>query len=99
MYSYWRKIEQMYGFAPSRRCSSTVARPPVKAFITFFRARVSVSVVKMLDSGIEADILPPGPRRQDVGLDPGVQDRKSTRLNSSHVRISYAVFCLKKKKH
>src|SRR3989442_11363016 len=25
------------------------------------------------------------------------QDRKSTRLNSSHVRISYAVFCLKKK--
>src|SRR5690554_6966472 len=28
----------------------------------------------------------------------GVPDRKSTRLNSSHVRISYAVFCLKKKK-
>src|SRR5690554_7610832 len=27
-----------------------------------------------------------------------VLDRKSTRLNSSHVRISYAVFCLKKKK-
>src|SRR5690349_23467243 len=26
------------------------------------------------------------------------QDRKSTRLNSSHVEISYAVFCLKKKK-
>src|SRR3989442_12023014 len=26
------------------------------------------------------------------------RDRKSTRLNSSHVRISYAVFCLKKKK-
>src|SRR5690606_41259979 len=26
-----------------------------------------------------------------------VQDRKSTRLNSSHVKISYAVFCLKKK--
>src|SRR5690554_7772856 len=26
-------------------------------------------------------------------------DRKSTRLNSSHVRISYAVFCLKKKKN
>src|SRR5690554_6244852 len=35
-------------------------------------------------------------------LDPPVYhfdlDRKSTRLNSSHVRISYAVFCLKKKK-
>src|SRR5699024_12356955 len=28
----------------------------------------------------------------------GCQDRKSTRLNSSHVSISYAVFCLKKKK-
>src|SRR5690606_4515370 len=28
----------------------------------------------------------------------GLTDRKSTRLNSSHVKISYAVFCLKKKK-
>src|SRR3712207_7541711 len=34
-------------------------------------------------------------RRDDVG---GVEDRKSTRLNSSHANISYAVFCLKKKK-
>src|SRR2546426_8490575 len=31
-------------------------------------------------------------------LDPGHLDRKSTRLNSSHLVISYAVFCLKKKK-
>src|SRR3712207_7053588 len=29
----------------------------------------------------------------------GAQDRKSTRLNSSHANISYAVFCLKKKKN
>src|SRR5215475_14732541 len=29
---------------------------------------------------------------------PAYRDRKSTRLNSSHVKISYAVFCLKKKK-
>src|SRR5690349_24964194 len=29
--------------------------------------------------------------------DPALEDRKSTRLNSSHVEISYAVFCLKKK--
>src|SRR5690606_41209019 len=29
----------------------------------------------------------------------GCQDRKSTRLNSSHVKISYAVFCLNKKKN
>src|SRR5690349_22900728 len=28
-----------------------------------------------------------------------IEDRKSTRLNSSHVEISYAVFCLKKKNH
>src|SRR3712207_7749585 len=39
------------------------------------------------------------PRREGVGGEPGVhQDRKSTRLNSSHANISYAVFCLKKKK-
>src|SRR3712207_8914271 len=30
---------------------------------------------------------------------PARRDRKSTRLNSSHANISYAVFCLKKKKH
>src|SRR3712207_7809860 len=33
-----------------------------------------------------------------VVADAGVLDRKSTRLNSSHANISYAVFCLKKKK-
>src|SRR5215475_3879881 len=36
------------------------------------------------------------PGADDIML--GYQDRKSTRLNSSHVKISYAVFCLKKKK-
>src|SRR5215469_16633505 len=37
--------------------------------------------------------------QRQVGEDgPRRQDRKSTRLNSSHVEISYAVFCLKKKK-
>src|SRR5690606_22968993 len=30
-------------------------------------------------------------------IEPSILDRKSTRLNSSHVKISYAVFCLKKK--
>src|SRR5690554_7284376 len=35
---------------------------------------------------------------QAIGQVFGAGDRKSTRLNSSHVRISYAVFCLKKKK-
>src|SRR5690606_40353802 len=39
--------------------------------------------------------------RERAGLQPKTtltfEDRKSTRLNSSHVKISYAVFCLKKK--
>src|SRR5207302_9956692 len=34
----------------------------------------------------------------EAGNPPDITDRKSTRLNSSHVKISYAVFCLKKKK-
>src|SRR5690349_24124919 len=40
---------------------------------------------------------PPGSRAasRNRGI---LEDRKSTRLNSSHVEISYAVFCLKKKK-
>src|SRR3712207_9181573 len=36
---------------------------------------------------------------QSVEVEHVMQDRKSTRLNSSHANISYAVFCLKKKKH
>src|SRR5438874_9770263 len=37
-------------------------------------------------------------RRRGTGTRASRRDRKSTRLNSSHVEISYAVFCLKKKK-
>src|SRR6266496_5712316 len=40
-------------------------------------------------------VAPLHQRRHEAGL--AFQDRKSTRLNSSHVEISYAVFCLKKK--
>src|SRR2546430_9671790 len=41
-----------------------------------------------------------GPRGgQHGGSGEPAKDRKSTRLNSSHSQISYAVFCLKKKKH
>src|SRR5690606_14090107 len=36
---------------------------------------------------------------QQVGMVTTTADRKSTRLNSSHVKISYAVFCLKKQKN
>src|SRR2546430_9139996 len=41
-------------------------------------------------------VVPEGPAAGAVHQVP--QDRKSTRLNSSHSQISYAVFCLKKKK-
>src|SRR5439155_21576658 len=37
--------------------------------------------------------------RREGGIHDGDIDRKSTRLNSSHVAISYAVFCLKKKQN
>src|SRR5690554_7452862 len=50
----------------------------------------SVFVVPLIDDSIEIDV-----NTADISWD---TDRKSTRLNSSHVRISYAVFCLKKKK-
>src|SRR3712207_7617960 len=48
--------------------------------------------------------LAPGVGARLAGGEPGERglnglDRKSTRLNSSHANISYAVFCLKKKKH
>src|SRR3712207_8020986 len=47
------------------------------------------------------DGQPPAPRYYRVGLGRtgGARDRKSTRLNSSHANISYAVFCLKKKQN
>src|SRR3712207_6874310 len=40
----------------------------------------------------------PKARLTVLTFSPGGEDRKSTRLNSSHANISYAVFCLKKKK-
>src|SRR5690606_40914580 len=44
-------------------------------------------------------VVPHVRRARGRGNDAGDRgDRKSTRLNSSHVKISYAVFCLKKKK-
>src|SRR3712207_7865979 len=38
-------------------------------------------------------------RESEIGAHHEASDRKSTRLNSSHANISYAVFCLKKKKN
>src|SRR5690554_7422262 len=48
--------------------------------------------------GLVGFLSPPGATGVPAGEDHHARDRKSTRLNSSHVRISYAVFCLKKKK-
>src|SRR5438552_14338192 len=64
-------------------------------------ARVAVHVGATVEH--EDRLARAGKERSDRGpLHPGVQaqqqDRKSTRLNSSHQIISYAVFCLKKKK-
>src|SRR3712207_7436466 len=42
----------------------------------------------------DADGPPPLPERTNLSA-PSAEDRKSTRLNSSHANISYAVFCLK----
>src|SRR3712207_8851525 len=73
-----------------------IRRPPRSTlfpYTTLFRSPVE---------GGRADALPlpHGPRllrrQPPVGVD-RIGDRKSTRLNSSHANISYAVFCLKKK--
>src|SRR5690625_5598311 len=53
--------------------------------------RVNIDRDKLADAGIAVDVV----GRTLESLLGG--DRKSTRLNSSHVAISYAVFCLKKK--
>src|SRR5690349_22441440 len=56
------------------------------AVATRTQARDSVDIIK----NVKGNTLDPS-QTDDI-------DRKSTRLNSSHVEISYAVFCLKKKK-
>src|SRR5690554_586822 len=57
--------------------------------ISSFKIGLSLAVVSLAGSFIPAFLF----TYAETGI-----DRKSTRLNSSHVRISYAVFCLKKKK-
>src|SRR5437868_11830914 len=81
-----------------------VRRPPPRStlfpYTTLFRsARFPVS--PNIDVGLKYRNRPRrtgerGPRGHEIV--PSGPDRKSTRLNSSHVSISYAVFCLKKKK-
>src|SRR6266511_6484740 len=55
-----------------------------------------VDVVELVLAAVLSEV---GAGEVAASLDPAqrpVEDRKSTRLNSSHVKISYAVFCLKK---
>src|SRR6266540_5597414 len=69
------------------------------------RTRAALDVRKMVPSDLGN--RSPGQASRGLGLRDGLrgrasraapEDRKSTRLNSSHITISYAVFCLKKKK-
>src|SRR5690349_23169759 len=65
-------------------------------YTTLFRSHFRVR-----ERGTDArDLALPGQEHEQVARVRGervLEDRKSTRLNSSHVEISYAVFCLKKK--
>src|SRR3712207_7896379 len=56
--------------------------------------------LRQLLRAVHGDLpCPVAQRRVAEARDQARPDRKSTRLNSSHANISYAVFCLKKKKH
>src|SRR6266498_5032962 len=69
-----------------------IRRPPRSTlfpYTTLFRSRSAREARR------QGGATPHLPVRRAAGQR---RDRKSTRLNSSHVRISYAVFCLKKKK-
>src|SRR2546430_8446346 len=73
-----------------------IRRPPRSTlfpYTTLFRSAAKARVAGARVAGVQVAIpLPVSPR----AVSP--PDRKSTRLNSSHSQISYAVFCLKKKK-
>src|SRR5439155_26581496 len=77
-------------------------RPPRSTlfpYTTLFRSLRSwqrISATKQIEGGWRLLRESAAPARP---LSRHVADRKSTRLNSSHVAISYAVFCLKKKKN
>src|SRR5438105_5955035 len=81
-------------------------RPPRSTLFPYTTLFRSARLVEPEDGGGVAQAgagdgqLDPVLHRQVFGLahPPDVADRKSTRLNSSHEWISYAVFCLKKKK-
>src|SRR5207342_3774219 len=72
-------------------------------FFFFFFNDTATTEIYTLSLHDALPIFPAGHDRRIAGrpargVRHGRKDRKSTRLNSSHVKISYAVFCLKKKK-
>src|SRR2546429_2203463 len=79
-----------------------IRRPPRSTlfpYTTLFRSgRTLLPEDARLPHGEPVLVLSYDAWQGKFGSDSGVVDRKSTRLNSSHGYISYAVFCLKKKK-
>src|SRR5690349_23674570 len=82
-------------------------RPPRSTlfpYTTLFRSidELLDEVLRRTGGSPEVPATAPAALQDDAPLDlpllEDFRDRKSTRLNSSHVEISYAVFCLKKKK-
>src|SRR5258705_9178572 len=77
-----------------------IRRPPRSTlfpYTTLFRSHPADANILIACSAVMPSILQHGHTVVYVSRDRG-EDRKSTRLNSSHLGISYAVFCLKKKK-
>src|SRR5258707_8689298 len=77
-----------------------IRRPPRSTlfpYTTLFRSR-SLAALKGSGEGPAIKALKEGAQIPGALKSSGTGDRKSTRLNSSHANISYAVFCLKKKK-
>src|SRR2546427_7684819 len=69
-----------------------------RALIVAAGALGCIGGVKPVQCAIDADCGASAFCAQGACIDGTRRDRKSTRLNSSHSQISYAVFCLKKKK-
>src|SRR3712207_6968549 len=81
-----------------------IRRPPRSTlfpYTTLFRSNEDWHLHRVdLDAPDEpaVDLTPMASGSRVFAVEPLASDRKSTRLNSSHANISYAVFCLKKKK-
>src|SRR5688572_31069657 len=79
-----------------------IRRPPRSTlfpYTTLFRSELLIKADTARPAEIPNLFLPASQVNQaDVASEWTNEDRKSTRLNSSHSQISYAVFCLKKKK-